>query len=88
MRERIQMASILRIKAWAHWVLMEKEPDEDRLLMANDIKALVEIVEKTKDYLSDYADPNDLQVALLAEIGDLYKIEKDDLVYRKERRYE
>jgi hypothetical protein len=40
--------SLLRLKAWAHWVGLEEEPGEDRLLMAKDIERVLAVVEAAR----------------------------------------
>ena len=44
-------SSLNRIKAYIHWIKQEKEPDEDRLLMANDIEKLLKVAEAAREML-------------------------------------
>lgn len=42
------MNSYYRLRAWVYWVLLEKEPDDDRLMMALDIERVLDVVEAAK----------------------------------------
>ena len=56
-----------RVRAWSHWVKLEKPPaDVDRLLMANDMERLLAVVEKSEDLIKDDGiyDPSELELAL------------------------
>jgi len=45
------MSSLLRLKAFTHWVKLEKEVDDDRLLFAYDIDNLLEVAEAAREKL-------------------------------------
>jgi hypothetical protein len=64
-------STIERCSAWIHWVKQEKESDEDRLLMANDIEKLLEVAKACNKFLSD---PNRYERTMLRDsVEEVYK---------------
>lgn len=69
------MNSYSRLMAWAHWVKAEKDPDDDRLLMARDIDKLLAVVEAAREQLYIVYGPNleaDQPCKMLRAIKNLY----------------